>query len=145
MKYEEFKNQVQNGTINVGDDVWMTHVQYQSGHITLKKNISPIKVRLRELEQNMFTYGKVECRFNEVKRGGNTKAKVLSPYADQWALERRELPGATAEFFLTEEEAREGYKQQCKDAQAEVQKEIDRKIQELTKLSSDIDIIMMRY
>jgi hypothetical protein len=145
MKYEEFRDKAQAGIINVGDDVWMAHVQYQPGHITLKKNIAPVKVRLVEVAQRWGTYGIAECMFREVKRDGTTRAKNISPYADQWAIERRELPGASAEFFFTEEEARRGYKQQCKDAQAEVQKEIDRKIQELTKLSSDIDIMIMRH
>jgi len=113
MKYEEMKEAIAAGTINVGDDVWVVDFRYDDISKPPARNVVPTQVRIFEAdifnEPDNFHYtGRMDYSgyyFRPVGRNGNPLAKVLAPYL--YDIEKTAL-----QVFLTKEEADEKYREQ---------------------------------
>jgi hypothetical protein len=134
MEYLELEQLINNGTLNVGDDVWMMHLQFQSGHVTFKRNLPPTKVRITAHQRRWFH--DTHYVFHEVKRNGGVKVNRT-----ELTLARRvgQAPDYDARFFLTEEEADAEYTVKCEEAKDLILENLDDKIRVLTTLAEKVD------
>jgi hypothetical protein len=113
MNYEELKQAVKAGTINVGDDVWVVDFRYDDISKPPARNVAPTHARIFEAdifnEPDNFRYsGRMDYDgyyFRPVGKNGNPLAKVLTPYL--YDFEKVSL-----NIFLTEEEAHEKHREQ---------------------------------
>jgi hypothetical protein len=113
MKYEELKQAVKAGTINVGDDVWVVDFRYDDISKPPVRNVAPTHARIFEAdivnEPNNFRYsGQLDYTgyyFRPVGKKGIPLTKVITPYV-------YDIEEISLNVFLTEEEAHEKHREQ---------------------------------
>jgi hypothetical protein len=134
MEYLELEQLINDGTLNVGDDVWMMHLQFQSGHVTFRRNLPPTKVRITAYQRRGF-YDK-NYAFHEVKRNGGAKVnRTPISLAGRVGI----ASDYDARFFLTEEEADAEYTLKCEEVKEVILENLDDKIRVLTTLAEKVD------
>jgi hypothetical protein len=113
MKYEELKQAVKAGTINVGDDVWVVDFRYDDISKAPTRNIAPVRARICQAdivnEPDNFRYtGQLDYTgyyFRPIGKNGQPLTKVLTPYL-------YDFEKVSINVFLTEEEAHEKHREQ---------------------------------
>jgi hypothetical protein len=134
MEYLELEQLINNGTLNVGDDVWMMHLQFHSGHVTFKRNLPPTKVRITAHQRRWFY--DTNYVFHEVKRNNGVKVNRTDLTL---ASRVGQAPGYDAQFFLTEAEADAEYTLKCEEVKNLILENLDDKIRVLTTLAERVD------
>jgi len=135
MEYLELEQLINDGALNVGDDVWMMHLQFQRGHITFKRNLPPTKVRISPYQRRLFREVQNHA-FHEVKRNGEPR---VNPVAPTTAGGVGRNPEYDAQYFLTEAEADAEYTLKCGEVENLIMDDLDQKIRILTDLVESTD------
>jgi hypothetical protein len=124
MKYSEFSRGPQGRRITVGTDVWVVDYVFEDGTKPPVRNIPPTRVQFR----NSHDYP----HFISYKRDGTLKHS--GSISTRSANTRHAI-----NVFVTEEEAREFYHEQCEKAKQVVQDALDNMIRSVTERLLDID------
>jgi hypothetical protein len=119
MLYPELRDQIANGTINVGDDVWIVDFRYEDVLNKPIRNVTPTLVRITsndDLPARKTVYY-ADYHFRPLGKNGAAKATVIAPY-DNTGF--RGYTGVSVNIFLTEAEAQARYQEQIREAREQI-------------------------
>jgi hypothetical protein len=142
MNYDTLVENIKNGTISIGDDLWMTHVHYQKGKDDLLRNMVPTKVRIGEFTAEEKGYQEHEYFFNEVKDDGTIVGRgyrLRHLATDNRTAAHRRISHPGAQFFFGEPAAQLSYTEQCEAAAQLIQEYMDNRLLTLSNLRDTID------
>jgi hypothetical protein len=135
MRYEQLLLELDNGTINVGDDMWYTFVHFQlskfQGKSIFSTNIRPVKVRLT-LRPLRFGHEE-DYLFRGISPDGTTDNQQF--YYPSSVYPPADFPNLP-ETFATEEEAWVEYKRQVDIMRPTMLDAWDQRIQKLENLKA---------
>jgi hypothetical protein len=122
MRYDDLVNRLINGTLAVGDDVWLVDARHEdlgTPHI-----IPPTKARIdapANTHNENFLY-RAKHYFRPLKKNGDIKVAIIRPYR---TIRGRTRFDDSIHIFLTKEEANREYIQQCEALKEQVQQQQD--------------------
>jgi hypothetical protein len=135
MRYNDLLNRITNGLSDVGDDVWLVDVRHED--LNTSNVIPPTLARISTPDNphvELFLQGSKHY-FQPLKNNGEAKTIIVRPFRTVRGRRRDD----SIHIFLTEDEARLEYIQQCRAVKETVQQQQDDSNRKFEAQLADLD------